>query len=242
MPKTRIEVEELLSRYAAGERDFSGARIEGDLSGADLSGADFNDARLSDCYMPGVNLSGANLCNASLTDSCLDRANLAGADLRGCRLRGTQLAAADLTDADMRGVLCDNTDFNGANLTRANLRGVDLDASLRRANLTEANLEDVNISGASFENTIMPDGSSLTRSPLQTYRLSIIIAKADGDSYYAQCPDLENCEVTAGSLEEARERIREAIEGYLDALQPDHKRVFLNRHVLTTVIEIPSDI
>ncbi|MGL6343410.1 MAG: pentapeptide repeat-containing protein, partial [Waterburya sp.] len=132
------------------------------------------------------------------------------------------------------------TDFSGANLTRANLKEVDLDASLRGANLTDANLESANIDGAFFENTTMPDGSFLTRSPLRRYKLGVIIAKADGDVYYAQCPDLENCEVSADSLEEARENIRQAVREYLDALPKNYRRVFIDRHVITEVLEIPS--
>lgn len=38
-----MDAEELLSRYTAGERDFSGA----DLEDADLSGINLNDADLS---------------------------------------------------------------------------------------------------------------------------------------------------------------------------------------------------
>ena len=41
----RISREELLQRYAAGERNFSGAKLEGMLDGIDLSGADLSGNR-----------------------------------------------------------------------------------------------------------------------------------------------------------------------------------------------------
>lgn len=242
MPGTTISAEELLSRYAAGERDFSGTGIKGELSDANLSGADFRDASLSECYMPRVNMSRANLCNALLIETCLNVANLAGADLRRCRLSRTQLVQANLTDTNMRGVQCSNTDFNGANLTRADLREANLKASFRGANLTDADLEDANISGADFENTIMPDGSSLTRPPLEVYRMGIIIAEADGGGYYAQCPDIDCGVVTADSLAGARERIIEVVEQYLLYVLPESQgKIFVDRHFFTEIIEIPSD-
>ncbi|MBW4523429.1 MAG: pentapeptide repeat-containing protein [Scytolyngbya sp. HA4215-MV1] len=171
MSNILIAAEELLRRYGAGERNFSGATVEGDLSYADLSGIDLSHARLSDCYMAHVNLSGANLRNASLIEVCLNAANLAGADLRGCRLGRTSFSGADLTDADLRDVECHDTNFTRANLTGANLRGVDLDATLERANLTGANLEGASLGRTSFWNTIMPDGHSLNRIPLNVFRL-----------------------------------------------------------------------
>jgi len=61
--------QELLQRYAAGERDFHGA----DLSGADLSGAN----------LTGANLSGANLSGANLTGAILYRITLCGATIDG---------------------------------------------------------------------------------------------------------------------------------------------------------------
>ena len=54
--------DELLSRYADGERDFTGANLSGaNLSYADLSGADLTRANLSSADMTDANLSGAVL-------------------------------------------------------------------------------------------------------------------------------------------------------------------------------------
>jgi hypothetical protein len=87
-----VSAEELLSRYEANERDFSGALLRGvDLSAAKLAG---------------IELSSANLRDANLSGTVLNGANLRGADLRGANLSwadlfGADLSAADLTGADM---------------------------------------------------------------------------------------------------------------------------------------------
>ena len=51
-PKT---AEELLARYAEGERDFIGANLSGaNLSGANLSGAELRNAKLSKARLSGA--------------------------------------------------------------------------------------------------------------------------------------------------------------------------------------------
>lgn len=59
-----MDVDELVQRYTAGERDFTGVN----LTGANLSG---------------INLSGANFTQAFLPFTTLDRSLLAGACLKG---------------------------------------------------------------------------------------------------------------------------------------------------------------
>ena len=77
--------EERITRYKAGERDFSGAN----LVGARLRGANLVEA----------NLDGANLDGANLFEANLDGANLRGANLRGAILRGANLDGANLRGA-----------------------------------------------------------------------------------------------------------------------------------------------
>ena len=120
---------ELLTAYAAGRRDFSGANLsdatlrDADLRGADLSGADLRYATLRDADLRGADLSGATLRDATLR----------GADLRDADLRGADLSGADLSDATLRGA-----DLSGANLS-GDLRGADLSgATLSRADLSGA--------------------------------------------------------------------------------------------------------
>src|SRR5437868_3746851 len=53
--------DELLQRYAAGERDFRGANLRhADLGGANLRDANLLGAKLSDTDLRSANLSGAN--------------------------------------------------------------------------------------------------------------------------------------------------------------------------------------
>jgi uncharacterized protein YjbI with pentapeptide repeats len=54
-----ISAEELLKRYAAGERDFSGIK---------LGNADFREINLSGAYLRGINLSGADLRGINLSN------------------------------------------------------------------------------------------------------------------------------------------------------------------------------
>lgn len=152
-----MEVEELLKRYAAGERNFVEVNLnEANLSGVNLSGANLKGANLSVANLSGANLSGANLseaklniarlsgarlCDANLTDADLNVAYLVRVDLRGAQLVRAKLIRAEL----IRGEL------SGANLSSANLSGATLsEATLRKADLSEANLRGANMSGASL--------------------------------------------------------------------------------------------
>ncbi|MBD1843349.1 pentapeptide repeat-containing protein [Cyanobacteria bacterium FACHB-63] len=83
--------EELLQRYAAGERDFSGA---------DLSGVNLEEVALEEINLEGANLSG----------TLFFRSNLWGAIFRNANLEG----------ADFSMALLDETDFRGANLRNCN--------------------------------------------------------------------------------------------------------------------------
>ena len=101
--------EDILKKYAAGERMFCKANLRGanlsgaDLSGADLRRADLRRADLSGANMYGANLRGANLRGANLRGANLRRAELSWADLSGADLRRAELSWADLRRADLRG-------------------------------------------------------------------------------------------------------------------------------------------
>jgi uncharacterized protein YjbI with pentapeptide repeats len=109
----------------------------------------------------GCDLSGENLADLDLSD-----ANLNGADLTNANLRNTMLAGADLSNATLR----------GANLTLAVLIGANLSgADLSYANLTDTNLfrakftgtRGVDFTGATFKQTIMPNGTVKNPLPQQ---------------------------------------------------------------------------
>jgi Pentapeptide repeats (8 copies) len=100
-----MTAEELLERYAAGERDFSGV----DLSGANLTQADLRDIDLSRANLSRVDLSWANLSEANLTEislalwSSLSGANLSGANLTGANLNGCEMLGVNLENANTMG-------------------------------------------------------------------------------------------------------------------------------------------
>jgi uncharacterized protein YjbI with pentapeptide repeats len=83
-----MSAEELLERYAAGERDFGGI----DLKEADLTGTDLSD----------INLSNANLIDVDLSEANLTSADLSGVRFTNVNLYGTDLAGINLTNVDLR--------------------------------------------------------------------------------------------------------------------------------------------
>jgi uncharacterized protein YjbI with pentapeptide repeats len=164
-----MTAEELLERYAAGERDFSGVDLMGiNLSGADLGadwssfnlGGNLNETNLSGANLSSANLSGANLSVAMLYEADLSCANLSYANLNGAALIGANLTGANLSNADLS-----EASLGQAKFTSCNFRGTRLvHASWGR------NLTDVDLSGSigffcgllddvTVCNITLPDGS-----------------------------------------------------------------------------------
>ncbi len=143
----RLSRDELLRRYAVGERNFANANLRcavlveqnlsqcnlsyvklslANLSRANLSGVDLTAADLSDASLSGANLSQASLHRAILTRASLSQANLRGvnlfkASLNDANLRQADLTGANLSFADLRGAILDEACLSGANLTGAKL-------------------------------------------------------------------------------------------------------------------------
>lgn len=136
----KMTAEELLRRYAAGERSFHRVSLEGgNLSGIDLRGIYFQDSGLGT-----VDLSGANLAGAVFVDTGMDEVNLEGANLAGAYLEGAVLNNINCRQANLEGAsfykrTVYNSDFEGANF-----RGADLSfAEFSGCNLRNTCLEDV---------------------------------------------------------------------------------------------------
>jgi predicted RNase H-like HicB family nuclease len=70
-----------------------------------------------------------------------------------------------------------------------------------------------------------------------TRRVSVVV-EHDDHGYYAYCPELRGCQTQGGTLEEAMDNIREAIELYLETLPADQKLDLLSREILTTSVEV----
>ena len=154
-----MDREELLRRYAAGERDFPGVSLRGiDFSDCDLSGINLSNANLGETEWERANLSRANLTGAILQSSGLNNTNLTEANLRNTRLEDTALIGANLTDACVEG-----TKFGGEPLLkRANLTGVDLS----KASISlPGGIENPRIADAILCDTTLPDGGNWTIEP-----------------------------------------------------------------------------
>ncbi|WP_460201583.1 pentapeptide repeat-containing protein [Scytonema sp. NUACC21] len=154
-----MKTEELLQRYAAGERNFAGIELSStkvfedvDLRGINLSGANLNSVRI---YRS--NLSEARLSRASMVSSTLIDVNLSNADLN----------CTCLYRADWRNVNLSEAYMWGANLTKAALRN----ANLFFTNLEEAILVQTSLNGSTNTESVfrihnafiwnlrLPDGS-----------------------------------------------------------------------------------
>ena len=68
-------------------------------------------------------------------------------------------------------------------------------------------------------------------------KVSIVIER-DVHGFYAYAPELPGCHTQAPSLDEAVERIKEAIELYLETLSPEERDAYLSKEILTTSIEV----
>ncbi len=168
-----MNVEELLNRYTAGERDFTGVDLsEGNLRGANLSGVNLSQANLSVANLSGANLSRANLSGARLNVARLSGVNLTLANLNNASLNVANLIRANLSGAQIVGATLIRAeliraDLSRANLSESNLSGADLrEATLRQANLRHADLSEANLRGSLLM------GANLEQSNLNVTNLS----------------------------------------------------------------------
>jgi uncharacterized protein YjbI with pentapeptide repeats len=142
-----MTAEELLERYAAGERAFNGLDIEAsdELIGANLAGINLSGSILAEMILDGVDFSDANLRNAHFGQTDLNGVNLQRADLSGAKLGFASLDNADLTDARLIGANLKSTSMVGVNFTRSNLSGAEIG-------------DNPYFVDSIFNNTVMPNG------------------------------------------------------------------------------------
>ena len=111
-----MEPEELLARYAAGERAFRETDFADiALAGVDLRGCDFSDSDFSGALLDGANLSGCQLVGTTFRWASLASADLTGGDLREADLTAANLSGADLGRSDLR-----DADFRASTLVGTN--------------------------------------------------------------------------------------------------------------------------
>jgi uncharacterized protein YjbI with pentapeptide repeats len=102
--------EELLSRYAAGERFFSGADIP---DGACFSGGVLKGAVLEDAWLSCADFRGADLQEVSFRRSNVKMSNFTDADLRGASFQDASVEAAEFTSAKLDGVSFEGAGYYG---------------------------------------------------------------------------------------------------------------------------------
>lgn len=164
----KITAEELLARYADGERNFAGIELiqsEGvpqdcmiDLEGAILRDINLRGAYLRQAYLRGADLTGADLFGVSLESAWLN-----DAIIRDANLYSANLSWCHLTDADFAG-----TNLAQMNATCALFRGANI-RSFEFAILIRTNFRDAYIApniiwsyGNFVYETTMPDGSIIS--------------------------------------------------------------------------------
>ena len=69
------------------------------------------------------------------------------------------------------------------------------------------------------------------------YKVSVVIEK-DEFGYYAFSPELEGCQSQGNTFEEVMFNIREAIEAYVETLDPDQIKEALSKEIVSTNIEV----
>ena len=168
--------EEVMKRYLAGERNFTGADLRNiwfsypclmdiDFSAANLEGASFGGTYLVNANFSGTNLERSHLCTCFI-NSDLSHTNLRGAKFIGAELTGTNFTGTNLTGADLTGATLRSTKLIGCNL--------------RNVNLTDIKVDERTI----FVSTVMPDGGIRTDSTKQ-----IIDAQKLRQRFYGEWQD-----------------------------------------------------
>lgn len=145
---TRMSAQELLERYAAGQRNFAGISLTArrwELNGAILKEANFSGAMLDVSIVgadfTGCYFNGADLVQCSLEDVILRQVRLFGANLHQTGFHSVDLSHACLDHAEMDETLLDRVNLHGASLIGAS--GVDIEYWLEK--------------GCIFCRTTMPD-------------------------------------------------------------------------------------
>ncbi|MDY6781797.1 MAG: pentapeptide repeat-containing protein [Cyanobacteriota bacterium] len=158
-----MDADELLQRYAAGERNFQRLNLRGiNLRGADLRKINFGRTDLTEADLREANLSQANFNFAKLSRANLSKANLSKTQLSDASLIAANLSEANLSESYLnKAKLCGvsvlrngwmTVNLNGCNLYKADLSGTDI-SGLRLINvqLIEANLAEVQALATKFE-------------------------------------------------------------------------------------------
>ena len=70
-----------------------------------------------------------------------------------------------------------------------------------------------------------------------TYKVSIVIEQ-DEAGYFAYAPELPGCFSQGTSYEDAMKNIKEAVDLYLETLDPNERTQFLSKQISTSSVEV----
>lgn len=124
-----------------------GANLTGkNYSGADLSGQNISGSNLSNGTFNNVNFSSANLSGSNGSLGSYISSNFTSANLTGGNFSRANFTGSNFTNAILTGANVSNANFTNVNLTGANLKG--------------ASFHGTTITGATWSNTICPNGTN----------------------------------------------------------------------------------
>jgi len=69
------------------------------------------------------------------------------------------------------------------------------------------------------------------------YKVSVLV-EHDDQGYYAWCPELPGCQTQGDTLDEVMANAREAVELYVETLDPEERRSYLSKEIFTTSVEV----
>ena len=150
-------VQDVLTAYAAGRRDFQEIRISRpDFSkkirqSIDLSGADFSGADLQNADFVGVTLVGSKFRSAILNNANFARADARNADFRYAQCGWSNFNLADLSGAHLTFAQIYSSQLRETDLFKTVLSGADL----RSSNIQNSNTEMAQISRIKLQDTIL---------------------------------------------------------------------------------------
>jgi predicted RNase H-like HicB family nuclease len=70
-----------------------------------------------------------------------------------------------------------------------------------------------------------------------TYRISIVI-EHDNNGYFAYSPELPGCVSQGKTYEDAMTNIREAVNLYLETLEPEEREELSSKQISTSSVEV----
>lgn len=146
------DADSLRDAHAAGERNFTGIRLDG----AQLGSASLTESNFERALMRDADLCGATLIETSFVGATLNRTLFRDAKLWAADMERASVHGCDFSAAAMVGVVLKSADLREAKLVAANLSGANLTkANLSKASLLSADLNGANLLGADLTSTLI---------------------------------------------------------------------------------------